>query len=121
MPKILKDSKKAVQTRNRVRMLRGIRSIMKEDSTPHVNVNSLKSELKSVSKANARFTSSKQLPNLTHDLRTWAIEKNINKRAVSALLKILRSNGINIVPKDSRTLLATPKSVQIINLAGGMI
>lgn len=122
MPKILKSTKKSIQTRNRVRMFRGIESIMRHDSASLLNVNVVKKKLKNseASQTHERFTlSNNRLSNLTSELRTWAIEKNINKRAVTALLKILRSAGINSVPKDSRTLLETPRKVEIINLAGG--
>lgn len=122
MPKLLKNSKKAIQTRNRVRMFRGIRSIIKNDSVSLVNVKDLEQKLKSneesppkerISSSNDRFL------NLTDNLRSWAIEKNINKRAVTALLKILRSAGMYFLPQDSRTLLETPRKIEIIDLAGG--
>lgn len=122
MAKSLKNSKKAMQTRNRVRMLRGIRSIIKNDSASLLNVNDLKQKLKSneESPAHDRFSSSNdRLSKLTLELRSWAIDKNINKRAVTELLKILRSAGINFLPKDSRTLLETPRNVEIIDLGGG--
>lgn len=118
MPKLLKISKKAIQTRNRVRMYRGIHSIMANDSRSLLSVKSLRDKLK-VNEGSERIHCSNEKSHLQNDLRTWAIEKNINKRAVTALLKILRSAGINFLPKDSRTLLETPRQVNIVNLAGG--
>lgn len=111
MPKVLKTSKKAIQSRNRARMFRSIRSIMKNDSVSFVN--SLKQTI-----ANER-PSHDRLANLKQALRSWAIERNINKRSVTALLSILRSAGINSLPADCRTLLQTPRKVEIIDLAGG--
>lgn len=123
MPKVLKTSKKAIQTRNRVRMFRGIRSIMRNaEASLHINVNNLRKTLNAneEGRSNERFSSlNDRLSNLNQALRTWAIEKNINKRAVTALLKILRSAGVHSVPKDCRTLLETPRKVEIIHLAGG--
>lgn len=46
-------------------------------------------------------------------------KKNINKRAVTALLQILRSAGATSLPKDSRSPLETPRQVEIVDLAGG--
>lgn len=122
MPKLLKMTKHAIQTRNRVRMYRGIKSIMANDSKSLLNVNSLREKLK-INKVDERIQFSNEKSNshndLRNDLRTWAIEKNINKRAVTALLKILRSAGMNFLPKDSRSLVETPRQVDIVNLANG--
>lgn len=127
MPKTLKSTKKAIQTRNRVQLLRGIRSIMTQNSVSQLNVNKLKQTMKnneSASVSNEHTSSSNhclsdRLSNLSSKLRTWAIEKNINKRAITALLKILRSFGLTSLPEDSRTLLETPRKVDIVELAGG--
>lgn len=122
MPKILKNTKKAIETRNRVRFFRGVQSIMAHDSAALLNVNGLRKKMINQEEIlhNERSTSSNnRLLNLSSDLRTWAIEKNIKKRAVTALLKILRSAGINTLPKDSRSLLETPRKVVIVDQAGG--
>lgn len=123
MPKILKNTKKAMQTRERVRLFRGVQSIMNYNTTSNLlNVTKLKQKLivneeksphERISSSNNRFS------NLLSDLRTWAIEKNIQKRAITALLKILRSAGITCLPMDSRKLLETPRNVIIVNRAGG--
>lgn len=122
MPKILKDTKKAIQSRNRVRLHRGIRMIMQQDSPTFLNVNSingLKQKLKShESIAPSPHNVSKSI-DLKDSLRTWAIEKNIRQRAITDLLKILRSAGLRNLPKDSRSLLDTPRKVEIVNRANG--
>lgn len=123
MPKILKNTKKAIQSRERVRLFRGVQSIMRYNATSNVlNVTKLKQKLinnedksphERISSLNDRKS------NLLSDLRTWAIENNIHKRAITALLKVLRSAGITNLPKDSRKLLETPRNVIIVNRAGG--
>lgn len=100
------------QTRNRVRMCRGIKSIMQNDTIALVNVNQLKKQM-------AKNQSTNEAPKLSDELRSWAIQFYIKKRALSALLKILRSFGMPSLPADSRSLLKTPRSITIANLAGG--
>lgn len=118
MPKILKQTKKAIQSRQRSRLYRGIRSIMMSDAVPQVTfTKKLKQTFSEEITSNERPSLTYQT-SLSNKLRNWAIEKNINKRALTALLKILRSCGFAL-PKDSRTLLETPRKVEIVNLAGG--
>lgn len=54
-------------------------------------------------------------------LQRWALEYNISKRAISALLKILISLGMSWLPQDSRTLLETPREVQMTQLSNGKL
>jgi len=55
---------------------------------------------------------------INQQLVEWVLKFNIPRTAVSALLQILQSNGIN-VPKDARTLMQTPKTVDVASIAGG--
>lgn len=57
----------------------------------------------------------------TERLRQWALKYNISKRAVSDLLKTLISLGMIWLPKDSRTLLATPRYIEMNNLTNGKL
>lgn len=124
MPKVLKNTKLAIQTRNRVRMYRGIRSILTNNSAPILNIKNLKQKLRGeISNDNNKPAGSpslnERLMNLSNNLKIWAIEKNINKRAVTELLKILRNAGLTALPKDSRSLLETPRVVEITQKANG--
>lgn len=125
MPKVLKNTKKAIQTRNRVRMFRGIQSIMADNSASSLNFKDLKQKLRNqreipnCDKSAEPPSLSERLKNLSNNLKNWAIEKNINKRAVTELLIILRMAGLNHLPKDSRSLLETPRVVEINECAGG--
>lgn len=56
---------------------------------------------------------------LKSKLRDWVNSYRISKRAVDNLLSILKSSGINSLPKNHRTLLETPTDIKINELAGG--
>lgn len=107
-------SKIQEQTRNRVRMHRGIKSIKENDTLSLVDTVQLRKQL---FKQNA--SPSNEPPKLLDKLRSWAIEFNIKLRALTSLLKILKEFGMNSLPNDSRTLLKTPKSIKIEVRAGG--
>jgi len=51
--------------------------------------------------------------NLNEKLHLWAIEYNITQTSLTALLRILKDEGYNKLPSDSRTLLNTPKETNI--------
>ena len=55
---------------------------------------------------------------LSHQLAEWAHTFNISQVALGSLLQILRGSGTDL-PKDPRTLLQTPKVVNVANVAGG--
>lgn len=52
-------------------------------------------------------------------LRKWALDYNITRRALNALLKILILNGMTTLPNDSRTLLSTPRKIAMIPFENG--
>lgn len=54
-------------------------------------------------------------------LTQWAINHNIKKRAINDLLSILIIFGFTFLPKDSRTLMKTPKCVPIKVLTKGQL
>ena len=56
---------------------------------------------------------------LLEDLRNWALSNRIKQCALTALLKILKCHEINNLPSDSRTLLNTPLSINIIPMGDG--
>lgn len=49
------------------------------------------------------------VPNIKDKLQQWVLESNTSKNNVNKLLKVLKSEGLN-VPLDVRTLLSTPRS-----------
>lgn len=54
-------------------------------------------------------------------LKNWAINNHISAKAINELLAILRFGGFNFLPRDSRTLMQTPKNLGIKNLTNGHI
>lgn len=63
-------------------------------------------------------------PTLFGKLSDWAVTNNINQNAVSKLLMILRdpcwnSFEFQLLPKDCRTLLKTPRSTNVMKLGSG--
>lgn len=104
------------QTKNRVRLYRGIQALMKQDTISLINVTQFKKQIfKSTSQSNEKVDP----PKLSDELRSWSIDFFIKRRALTALLKILRSFGMQSLPADSRCLLKTPRLIEIEDRAGG--
>ena len=57
--------------------------------------------------------------NIEDFFREWKKKFNIPNNALSSLLKGLRKAGFNILPKDSRNFLRTPRFVNTSNIACG--
>lgn len=117
MPKIKKFDEKSEKARQRVRIFRGAQAILRgECKNENVKLFQFNANLKKVINEGIRSGKEK----CVNEIRSWAIQYNVQRRAVSALLKILIvSAQMTHLPKDSRTLLKTPRSVEIIDLAGG--
>lgn len=56
---------------------------------------------------------------LKQELKTWAINHTITHTGINDLLKILILAGFTFLPKDSRTLMETPKYVDIKPMGTG--
>lgn len=56
---------------------------------------------------------------LNFKLRMWAVDNNITHVALSQLLELLQGEGHISLPKDARTLLETPKNIDIIDMGSG--
>lgn len=52
-------------------------------------------------------------------LRYWAVNHRITARAINDLLRILILAGFSSLPKDSRTFMRTPRSLEIIACSNG--
>lgn len=119
MAKINKKSLKAVQNRNRVNFHRRWKLITNNEArlinglTSPNKTNSMREESKQ--SINNELNGSKEM------LRNWALKYNISKRAVSDLLKILIVLGMSWLPKDSRTLLSTPREIYMTELSNGKL
>lgn len=59
-------------------------------------------------------------PDLKSKLASWAIEEQINHQSLKKLLGILREHPCHSnLPTDARTLCNTPRTVNLLSLAGG--
>lgn len=58
---------------------------------------------------------------MENQLRCWAAEHRVSKRALNDLLSVLKSNGMSSLPKNYRTLQKTPTNIELIHAAGGRI
>lgn len=112
MSKVKKSTQKAINNRNRVNFHRRWKSIVNQGNLVTNNNNDFNQDNNSNVVQN---NSSSQR------LRRWALNYNISKRAVSDLLNILISLGMTWLPKDSRTLLSTPRYVEMKNLTNGKL
>lgn len=56
--------------------------------------------------------------NIASDIASWSIENGIAHNAMDSLLKLLKKHGTNDLPSFSRTLLETPKTVNIQHKSG---
>lgn len=59
------------------------------------------------------------MKSLSFAIRKWAIKHNIKQCALTELLKLLKNRGHGSLPKDARTLLKTPKKVEIVKMGAG--
>ena len=57
--------------------------------------------------------------NFNIELAQWATKSRCSRGSINDLLSILRKYGNNELPKDTRTLLKTPRLVQQENKCGG--
>lgn len=60
-------------------------------------------------------------PDLKENLNSWVVKHRITQTATSDLLSILNLAGFTFLPKDSRTLMKTPKVVDINHLTTGKL
>lgn len=114
-----KRSLKANQGRNRVRFHRRWKSILNRENHS-ININGRQNDNFDQERLNQQRQEDGIMAS-NERLRRWALEYNISKRAISALLAILISLGMNWLPKDSRTLLSTPRRVGMSNLTNGKL
>lgn len=65
------------------------------------------------------FLFDKKQISLREKLILWTDKYKVHQKAVSSLLKILRSEGNDDIPNDARTLMNTPRSTILYKRSGG--
>lgn len=59
--------------------------------------------------------------NTRENLQKWKVKHHVKGLAINDLLPILISAGIRKLPRDSRTLMKTPKNVEYLQLSSGQL
>lgn len=121
------------KTRKRVQLHRGVNAIMAEQSEQISrqldNIRRLRNSIQAIDcersdepvrlSAQEQINDSSMIDIQINQLRSWVLEFHISHRAVNQLQKLLISFGLNWLPKDSRTLMQTPKLVNISDMGNG--
>lgn len=118
MAKVNKNLMKKNQIRDRVSFHRKLKDILDNENYSVDRANDSSNQGVSYQENQPNDNDNKAS---TERLRQWALKYNISKRAVSDLLKILISLGMIWLPKDSRTLLSTPRYIKMNNLTNGKL
>lgn len=118
----LRSSLNSKQTRKRVlksRKLKKIKETYEREVQSHLNAISNED----IQQTDEFFESEDEdsTSDLADALKSWAVTHRIKHVAINSLLKILRTSGMSLLPKDCRTLLKTPQSVDIKPLGNGSI
>lgn len=103
------------QTRHRVRSFRHISKRLQNQNT---NIQNL-IQSQQINDQSAFVHETDEKDSLNDRLCSWSQRHNITQTALSDLLKILVSVGLNWLPTDARTLVRTPRNIQIDNVANG--
>lgn len=122
MVKSTKQSTKSVRTRNRMRRYRQrkkIRVNYEHCVEKEKNDFSDRYAFEQIENVNNDHHSTDEHFDLKEKLRIWVINHRITHTAVNDLLKILILAGFTFLPKDSRTLMNTPKYVDIKPMGTG--
>lgn len=125
MVRIKKYTRKAKFSRERVSLHRDVQRIMnREIETVRSHINSLGNSGSSTHEKCDQSRNSNKFDrslNSQEQLRRWALKYNISKRAIDELLKILIAFGMSYLPKCSKTLLSTPRSIEMTTLTQGKL
>lgn len=67
------------------------------------------------------YTFNQEMSDFKEKLVCWSVKHCVTKRALNDLLTILIIYGFNFLPKDSRTLMKTPTTIDIRALSKGQM
>lgn len=110
-----KISKKSISAKKRMRLKRDVTQILERDNRTLQNGFLNTPTAHSFNESNFKMKSQP----FNRLLADWASYNNISHRAINELLKILKGVGFSWLPNDSRTLLKTPRTVNISEVGGG--
>lgn len=117
MTKNVKIQKKRFYNANRKRMQR---RIDKEKIKSNERIFKVKNNSSFDSLNENQTYTENESTDIFHDkLKKWALQYNVRAYCLGDLLKMLTEVGIPFLPDDPATFLATPKSIEIENIANG--
>lgn len=122
-------NKKREQNLRRVQQYRGLKQIIAEQNDEIRRSLQINRELRSQTENNSaiqnqpdddlNYQENSQLSEKLNRMGSWVSEYHISHTAVDNLLNLLISFGLDWLPMDSRTLMKTPKTVDMLNVSGG--
>lgn len=86
-----------------------------------INADILKLMQKSTIAVEKNDSTAEQTNSFHEKLRDWALNHNVKISCMRDLLKLLKNIGVPFLPQDPRTLLSTPKVVEVENIANGKL
>lgn len=117
MTKIKRNTLSAIKNRKRVQFHRNWNKLMKQRE------NEIQLQMANQNKENISesfdVTDQSEKISLEDKLKSWATNYNISMRALDKLLEILISAGHESLPKSYRSLLKTPRNIEIDNVVSG--
>lgn len=110
------SSKRIIATRNRVRKFRARKKLLNERRSL---INERLQQNTRHESNNETIADESHQNSLVNDLTSWSKQHNISCDAVTHLLKILICYGLKWLPADYRSLLQTPRNVEIYACGNG--
>lgn len=108
---VCKTARRRIQSQRRMRAMRFIRKFR---NPPEMTISQQQS-------INDIVTGNETHTCLNSQMRLWVSKYHISRNATDELLTILHSFGLNKLPKSCKTLMQTPKTVSITEVAGGKL
>lgn len=94
-------------------------SVTEKPSSLSKNVSRAIEEVKSTNSSKSSDFSSSKDSNIEQKIAKWAVKNNINREAVSELLKILKNDRYPQISLSYKTILSTPRKVALTEMPPG--
>lgn len=110
-----------MDTRNRVRKCRMRKKVRDERKKLIRNLNSNNNNVSNDQSVLNCVSQDNRKKSFEDELKAWSKKHNISASAITHLLKILICFGFSWLPADYRSLMQTPRNIEISVLANGKI
>lgn len=102
-------ARQRIQSRRRMRVMRYIRTFRSQSQMT----------ISQQQPINHNVTTNKTYASLNNEMRLWVSKNHISRNPTDEFLTILRSFGLERLPKCLKALMQTPNKVSITEVAGG--